>query len=54
VVVYTSNRTGIPQVYVAHVPDGMSEALRHSLDWRGFMDDPRPHYMLRRSWDKVE
>jgi hypothetical protein len=33
VVVFTSNRTGMPQVYAAIVPEEMREALRHSLDW---------------------
>lgn len=53
VVIFTSDRTGVAQVYLAFVPDGMREALRHSLDWRGTHDDPRTHYMLRSSWEPV-
>jgi len=50
VVIFTSNRTGIPQVYLAYVPEEMREALRSSLDWRGTDEDPRPHYMPRCGW----
>jgi oligogalacturonide lyase len=50
VVVYTSNRTGMPQVYLVYVPDEMKQALRHSLDWRGEPGKAGPHYMPRNGW----
>jgi hypothetical protein len=53
VVIWTSDRTGIAQVYVALVPEGMREALRHSVDWQGTPDDPQPHYMPRHTWVRV-
>ena len=53
VVIYTSDRSGIAQVYLALVPEEMREALRHSLDWQGRPDDPRPHYMPRHSWVRL-
>lgn len=53
VVIYTSTRTGIAQVYIALVPEEMREALGHSLDWQGTPDDPRPHYMPKHGWGRV-
>lgn len=53
VVIYTSTRTGIAQVYIAFVPEEMREALRHSLDWQGTPDAPRPHYMPKGGWARV-
>ncbi|UCH34845.1 MAG: PD40 domain-containing protein [Armatimonadota bacterium] len=49
-VIYTSNRTGIPQVYLAHVPDEMREALRLSLEWQGEPCVAGKHYMPRHGW----
>ena len=49
-VIYTSNRTGVPQVYVAYVPSELREALRHSLDWQGEPCVAGQHYMPRAGW----
>lgn len=52
-VMFTSTRTGIPQVYVAHVPDEMRQALRRSLEWEGEPGVPGPHFMPRHTWRQV-
>jgi hypothetical protein len=53
VVVFTSNRTGVAQVYAAHVPEGMREALRHSFDWAGSERGKGRRYMPVYRWERV-
>jgi len=49
-VIFTSNRTGVPQVYLAYVPPEMQEALRRSLEWQGEPATAGRHYMPRHGW----
>ena len=53
VVIYTSNVTGMPQVYIARVPSEMREALRRSLEWQGEPCVAGDHYMPRHNWVRV-
>ena len=52
-VIFTSTRTGLPQVYLVPVPEEMREALRHSLDWQGEPGKVGPHYMPAHGWTSV-
>ena len=53
VVIFTSNATGMPQVYLALVPAEMREALRQSLEWEGEPGVAGYHYMPRHTWVQV-
>jgi hypothetical protein len=53
VAIWTSTWTGVPQVYLAHVPEGMRDALRRSLEWQGEPCVAGDHYMPRHTWVRV-